>query len=537
MFLDRNFNFIRINEAYALACQRDVHEFHGRNYFELYPDQELRKIFEQVVATREIYQASARPFMFPDHPEWGVTYWDLTLTPLINEADEVESLVYALKDVTERIRSEEAVKAEHAFRKTIEDAIPAGIATVDLNGRLNYVNDSFCAMVGWTANELLGALPPFAFWPAEELEGNALVFQRFLSGEQTGNCEVRFQNRNGERIDIFLTGSLLKNSQGSVFGLLASFNDITELKEAQRKQQQAAEEIHDLYNNAPCGYHSLDRDGIFISINNTELYWLGYSRDEVLNAKKFSDLLTPASQRIFSESFPRFKELGYARDIEFEMVRSDGTILPVLLNATAVMDDDGNYLMSRSTIYDITERKQSQQALETAALYTRSLIEASLDPLFTISRDGVIMDANTAAELATGMHREGTYRRDFSGYFTEPEKAREAYQQAFLNGFVHDCHLGLRTPHRVLSQTFYTMPRYIKTAPVKSREYLPPPGILPSGSAWKAHSWQSEQRLKTAHSIAHLGSWEWDIERARAALVGGNVPDIRLRSERDYHDP
>lgn len=511
VFFDRNFNFIRVNEAYALACRRDVQEFHSRNYFELYPDQGLRKIFEKVLADREVYQALARPFVFPDHPEWGVTYWDWTLTPLINEADEVESLVFALKDVTERIRSEEAVKAEHAFRKAIEDAIPSGIAIVDLNGRLNYVNDSFCAMVGWTANELLGALPPFAFWPMEELEGNALVFRRFLSGEQTGNCEIRFQKRNGERIDVFFTGSLLKDSRGSVFGLLISFNDITEFKEAQRKQQQVAAEIHDLYNNAPCGYHSLDRDGIFISINNTELQWLGYSRDEVIGAKKFIDLLTPASQRIFSESFPRFKERGYVRDIEFEMVRGDGTILPVLLNATAVTDNEGNYLMSRSTIYDITERKQARQSLEAAALYSRSLIEASLDPLFTISRDGVIMDTNTAAELATGMHREGLIGSDFAGYFTEPEKAREAYQQAFLNGFVHDYHLGLRNRTGTVTDILYNAAVYKNSAGEIEGVFAAARDIT-ERKRMESALLESEQRLKAAHSIAHLGSWEWNIE-------------------------
>lgn len=107
-FLDRDFNFIRVNAAYAEACQRQVSEFPGHNHFEFYPNEENEAIFRQVVRNKVPFQAIAKPFTFPDHPEWGVTYWDWTLTPLLDEAGEVEHLVFSLKDVTEKERAEEA---------------------------------------------------------------------------------------------------------------------------------------------------------------------------------------------------------------------------------------------------------------------------------------------------------------------------------------------------------------------------------------------------------------------------------------------
>ncbi len=107
-FLDRDFNFIRVNAAYAEACQRQVSEFPGHNHFEFYPDEGNEAIFRQVVGNKVPFQAIAKPFTFPDHPEWGVTYWDWTLTPLLDEAGEVEHLVFSLKDVTEKERAEEA---------------------------------------------------------------------------------------------------------------------------------------------------------------------------------------------------------------------------------------------------------------------------------------------------------------------------------------------------------------------------------------------------------------------------------------------
>lgn len=101
VFLDKHFNFIRVNNAYAKSCQRDISEFPGHNHFEFYPS-DAKVIFERVVETKESFQAIANPFIFPDHPEWGVTYWDWILTPILDNKGEVEYLVFSLNDVTER---------------------------------------------------------------------------------------------------------------------------------------------------------------------------------------------------------------------------------------------------------------------------------------------------------------------------------------------------------------------------------------------------------------------------------------------------
>jgi two-component system, cell cycle sensor histidine kinase and response regulator CckA len=107
VFLDKDFNFIRVNEAYAKSCARDVSEFPGQNHFDMYPS-ELRETFEQVVRVKLPWHTLARPFVFPDHPEWGVTYWDLGLIPILDERGEVEFLVFSLNDVTATKLAEQA---------------------------------------------------------------------------------------------------------------------------------------------------------------------------------------------------------------------------------------------------------------------------------------------------------------------------------------------------------------------------------------------------------------------------------------------
>jgi signal transduction histidine kinase len=107
VFLDREFNFIRVNEAYAKACARDVSEFIGKNHFEMYPG-ELKADFERVLRDKKPWQTFARPFVFPDHPEWGVTYWDMGLVPVLDDRGGVDFLVLSLNDVTARQAAEQA---------------------------------------------------------------------------------------------------------------------------------------------------------------------------------------------------------------------------------------------------------------------------------------------------------------------------------------------------------------------------------------------------------------------------------------------
>ena len=98
----------------------------------------------------------------------------------------------------------------------------------------------------------------------------------------------------------------------------------------------------------------------------------------------------------------------------------------------------------RSTTMDLSEGKRLEAELHTASVYARSLIEASLDPLVTISADGKITDLNSTTEQVTGVTRERLIGSDFSDYFTDPEKAKTGYMLVFSQGAVKDYPLTIR---------------------------------------------------------------------------------------------
>ena len=136
----------------------------------------------------------------------------------------------------------------------------------------------------------------------------------------------------------------------------------TDLGEAQSQR----DEVRDLYDHAPCGYHSLDKEGRIVRMNQTELGWLGRSLEEVLG-RPYTDFLSEQSQQVFRERFPEFARDGYIRDLEMELIKGTGSPMPILISATAIRDAQGNFLASRTTVFDNTEQKMNEAQLERLA--------------------------------------------------------------------------------------------------------------------------------------------------------------------------
>ena len=117
-------------------------------------------------------------------------------------------------------------------------------------------------------------------------------------------------------------------------------------------------------------------------------------------------------------------------------------VIAVLISLTGMAV--GLWWRNQLARFHIAEAKQTEKNLRATSTYVRSLIEASLDPLVTISREGKITDVNKASEEATGVSRDELIGNDFSIYFTEPEKVQAGYRQVFDQGFVRNYPLTIR---------------------------------------------------------------------------------------------
>lgn len=199
----------------------------------------------------------------------------------------------------------------------------------------------------------------------------------------------------------------------------------TQIEEMLRK---AVAETEDLYDRAPCGYHSVDENGLIIRINETELSWLGYHRDEIVGKVYLIDLCAPELRTKFLRSFYEFKRRGSIKDFEFELIRKDGSRFTVVINATIMSDERGNYLMSRTTTADITERKRVERELERYRDHLEALVAERTAALTEINQQ--LSFAKERAEAAN--HAKSQFLANMSHEIRTPMNAILGFTQIIL---------------------------------------------------------------------------------------------------------
>ncbi|MBI4294007.1 MAG: PAS domain S-box protein [Betaproteobacteria bacterium] len=131
-----------------------------------------------------------------------------------------------------------------------------------------------------------------------------------------------------------------------------------QMQRAEMELWKADEELTDLYENAPCGYHSCDAEGVVIRMNETELGWLGYSRAEIVGKVRLSALVSERFRADYESAFAKLKATGAPINIESELTRKNASTLPVQVSAVGVTDARGMFLKSKASVFDITKRKQ-----------------------------------------------------------------------------------------------------------------------------------------------------------------------------------
>ncbi|HTF17949.1 MAG TPA: CHASE3 domain-containing protein [Chryseolinea sp.] len=175
--------------------------------------------------------------------------------------------------------------------------------------------------------------------------------QELLSSlhEANKNLEDNVQERTIELERKSNLAEKLNRDLQDNFEELQSFYET--LHSTNKHAEDTLREMRDLYENAPTGYHSLDSSGLIVRMNQTELNWLGYTRDEVVGKMHITNILAAEEHADYRENFASFLRQGYVRNLRHTFIRRDGTRLKILLNATAIYDQRGKYLMSRGVSY------------------------------------------------------------------------------------------------------------------------------------------------------------------------------------------
>jgi two-component system sensor histidine kinase DctS len=140
--------------------------------------------------------------------------------------------------------TEQALRAEHAFRTAMEDSLTVGMRARDLKGVIIYVNPAFCNMTGFTREELIGKSPPMAYWVPEQIDETYALHQAVLAGQAPKDgFEITFQRKNGEHFEALVYEAKLIDGNGQHTGWMASMLDISERKRTEELARQQQEQL------------------------------------------------------------------------------------------------------------------------------------------------------------------------------------------------------------------------------------------------------------------------------------------------------
>ena len=248
-FFDPDFNFIRVNKAYADYNQQSPESFVGKNHFDLFPDQENEEIFKNVTRSGQAIHVMEKSFINPIHPEYGTTFWDWSLIPIVNVEKNTHGLILALIDATERKRNQFALEEnEYRFRGAFNQTF-THLVLLNTNGQVQLINQSALDFLGLQTNEINGKFYwEIPWWDSnpEFLESIKSNFQQAVKGEVVF-CEHKVYSSKHDPMVMDITLKPLLDEQGKTLLLVYEGHNITERINAENELQKSKEAIDSLY--------------------------------------------------------------------------------------------------------------------------------------------------------------------------------------------------------------------------------------------------------------------------------------------------
>jgi PAS domain S-box-containing protein len=356
-------------------------------------------------------------------------------------------------------------ESEQKFRSLVEYSLD-GILITDFQGRILFANNTIARVLELENPEGLLDRNVMEFVAPESRNDAIRDYQEVARGHDAYLAQYKVITAKGNEIYLESIGKVI-SYEGSVADLV-SVHDVTKRKKAEdaltRSQHQLAEAM-DMANLADWTYDVRTRmfsfdDRFYALYGTTAAREGGYQMTAEAYMREF---VHPEDRWIVADAGKKVSEVtdpDYFSQWEHRIVRRDGEIRHIVVRIGVTLDAEGRLIRTHGANQDITERKKAELALHDAARYTRSLIEASLDALVTISPEGRITDVNTATERITGLSREHLIGTDFSDYFTDLEMAKEGYRNVFDQGTVLDYPLEIRHRDGTITPVMYNATVY-----------------------------------------------------------------------------
>ena len=369
-------------------------ELVGKNAFELVAPRDHKRIagnMRQALKQGTI-NGVEYTLLKPDGTEFP---GELSTSVLKDAAGKVIGHITIVRDITERKRAEEALRESEEFRSSLLANSPNPIGVINPDSSIRYVNPALEKLTGFSAAELIGKKAPYPYWTQATLKKTIMGFRKAMRQGDL-RAEELFQKKNGELFWVKITSTPVMNN-GDFKYLLTNWVDITKRKQVEEALRQSEKKYKNLAEATSDLIWEADERGTFTFVGPRIKDILGYETNEVIGKMRTLNLTTKAEARKWLKLF---KEINAKKEpfsgFEITHLHKNGT--PVLFEISGIptFDSDGNFKGYVGVNKNITERKQAEEKIRSAAEEWRTTFDSITDFISIHDKDNRIVRVNKA---------------------------------------------------------------------------------------------------------------------------------------------
>jgi len=426
MIVDRSGKMLYANHAFEL---RRSEELIGKEIYEFIPQKDHQKVRD---ALGYVFDTGKRSSYTITVAPKGEDKWYESYAGPVWQNNKVVAVNITTVDITEKTKIELALKESEERYRAIFNSHNLVYVT-DTAGNFIDANQAVLDLSGYDREEISTLRIVDIIHPDQNLEPILQVNTELLeTGIQKDEIELKLLTKHNELKILEIKSSVIKD-RGLVLGVA---NDITALKQAEEAYRISETRYRDLINGLPIGIYEIDfLQGKVVGVNDPMCELSGYTREELFDLNP-SDLLTEESQKRY---FKRLEKMlngeSVPNTVEFQVMVKSGEIKDIRLNAKYLYRE-GNIYGANVVVEDITEQKQSEEALKKSEQRLKDIFDSMREGYYRADMEGNIIWTNRAAlEMGGYTHeREIIGKNIADNFYLNPEQRTSFAEQLLSEG-------------------------------------------------------------------------------------------------------
>jgi PAS domain S-box-containing protein len=350
--------------------------------------------------------------------------------PLQNQKGEIVGFRGIVRDITERKRSEEALRESERKYKSLIDNFQDIILTINLEGKITFASQSIKEKLGYESAETIN-MSILDFVPEEDHQRVLESLQKGMKGEKIKGFQTQVITKSGER--LFFEGSFSRvYKDGAVVGAQAIIKDITESKRAAEEVLREKHFSDAVIDSLPGIFYLIDKKGQFARFNKNMADVTGFSVHE-LSLLSATDVIKKEDRKLIKIKIEEAFNNGHTV-AEASILTKDGREFPYYFTAISIAIEDNIFIVGMGI--DITERKKMEETLRQSEERYRTILDEMADAYFEVDIAGNYTFVNDAICHHLGYSREELIGTSFRDQMVKEELAKvyKAFGKIYITG-------------------------------------------------------------------------------------------------------